>query len=68
LKRAPFAMHPKLWSRLSRKDNGGPAVYPWNITRASELLGYKSSMTMLNKMDKYGVPRSYGDISQTPNS
>lgn len=39
-----------------------------NITRASELLGYKSRMTMLNKMDKYGVPRSYGDIGQISNS
>lgn len=34
-----------------------------NITRASQLLGYKSRQTMLNKMDHYGIPRDYGDPS-----
>ena len=28
-----------------------------NITRAAQLLGYKSRQTMLNKMDHYGIPR-----------
>ena len=36
-----------------------------NITRASQLLGYKSRQTMLNKMDHYGIPRDYGDTSAT---
>ncbi|HLJ49790.1 MAG TPA: sigma 54-interacting transcriptional regulator [Bryobacteraceae bacterium] len=34
-----------------------------NITRASQLLGYKSRQTMLNKMDHHGIPRDYGDQS-----
>lgn len=34
-----------------------------NITRAAQLLGYKSRQTMLNKMDHYGIPRDYGDPS-----
>jgi len=32
-----------------------------NITKATKLLGYKSRMTMLSKMDKFGIPRDYGD-------
>ncbi len=32
-----------------------------NITKASQLLGYKSRQTMLNKMDHHGIPRDYGD-------
>jgi DNA-binding NtrC family response regulator len=32
-----------------------------NITRAAEILGYKSRQTMLNKMDRYGIPRNYAD-------
>jgi len=34
-----------------------------NITAAGDLLGYKSRQTMLNKMDKYGIPRNYGDLA-----
>lgn len=32
-----------------------------NITQAAKLLGYKSRQTMLNKMDRFGVSRQYGD-------
>jgi DNA-binding NtrC family response regulator len=32
-----------------------------NITRAAQLLGYRSRQTMLNKMDKFGIRRNYGD-------
>ena len=32
-----------------------------NITAAGELLGFKSRQTMLNKMDRYRIPRNYGD-------
>jgi DNA-binding NtrC family response regulator len=32
-----------------------------NITKAAKLLGYKSRQTMLNKMDRYGIPRQHGD-------
>jgi DNA-binding NtrC family response regulator len=32
-----------------------------NITQAQQLLGYKSRQGMLNKMDRYGIPRNYGD-------
>jgi DNA-binding NtrC family response regulator len=32
-----------------------------NITAAGELLGFKSRQTMLNKMDRHGIPRNYGD-------
>jgi DNA-binding NtrC family response regulator len=32
-----------------------------NATRAAELLGYKSRQTILNKMDRYGIPRTYAD-------
>jgi DNA-binding NtrC family response regulator len=35
-----------------------------NVTRASELLGYKSRQTILNKMDRYGIPREYGDFRE----
>ena len=31
-----------------------------NITRTAELLG-KSRMTIINKMEKFGIPRDYGD-------
>ena len=36
-----------------------------NITKAAKLLGYKSRMTMLNKMDRYGIRRSYGDPEES---
>ncbi len=40
-----------------------------NVTRASELLGYKSRQTILNKMDRYGIPRNHGDPNRsTPSS
>jgi DNA-binding NtrC family response regulator len=32
-----------------------------NITRAGEILGFRSRQTMLNKMDRLGIPRNYGD-------
>ena len=32
-----------------------------NISRATKLLGYRSRQTMLNKMDRYEIPRYYGD-------
>jgi len=32
-----------------------------NITQAQQLLGYKSRQGMLNRMDRYGIPRNYGD-------
>ncbi len=32
-----------------------------NISRAARLLGYRSRQTMLNKLDRYGIPRGYGD-------
>jgi len=32
-----------------------------NISRATKLLGYRSRQTMLNKMDRYDIPRHYGD-------
>ena len=35
-----------------------------NVTRASELLGYKSRQTILNKMDRYGISREYGDFRE----
>jgi DNA-binding NtrC family response regulator len=35
-----------------------------NVTKASELLGYKSRQTILNKMDRYRIPRDYGDFSE----
>jgi transcriptional regulator with PAS, ATPase and Fis domain len=34
-----------------------------NITRAGQILGYKSRQTMLHKMDRYGIPRDYADPS-----
>ncbi|HWQ03085.1 MAG TPA: sigma 54-interacting transcriptional regulator [Candidatus Nitrosotenuis sp.] len=37
-----------------------------NITRAAELLGFRSRQTMLNKMDRYGIPRDYGDPERHP--
>ncbi|MBM3317099.1 MAG: sigma 54-interacting transcriptional regulator [Candidatus Eisenbacteria bacterium] len=33
-----------------------------NISRAAQLLGYRSRQTLLNKLDRYGIPRSYGDL------
>ena len=33
-----------------------------NISRAAKLLGYGSRQTMLNKMDKFGISRNYGDL------
>lgn len=33
-----------------------------NISRAARLLGYRSRQTLLNKLDRYGIPRSYGDL------
>jgi DNA-binding NtrC family response regulator len=38
-----------------------------NVTKAAELLGYKSRQTILTKMDKYGIPRNYAD-PQMPGS
>jgi two-component system nitrogen regulation response regulator GlnG len=32
-----------------------------NISRAVKILGYKSRQTMLNKMDRFGISRNYGD-------
>jgi DNA-binding NtrC family response regulator len=32
-----------------------------NITKAAEILGYKSRQTILNKMDRYGIPRNYAN-------
>ncbi len=32
-----------------------------NITKACRLLGYKSRQTILNKMDRFGIPRTFGD-------
>ena len=32
-----------------------------NITAAARLMGYKSRMTMLNKMKTFDIPRDYGD-------
>ncbi len=32
-----------------------------NVTKAAELLGYKSRQTILTKMDKFGIPRNYAD-------
>jgi DNA-binding NtrC family response regulator len=32
-----------------------------NATRAAELLGYKSRQTILNKVDRYAIPRNYAD-------
>ena len=32
-----------------------------NVTRAAEMLGYKSRQTILSKMDRYGIPRDYAD-------
>jgi transcriptional regulator with PAS, ATPase and Fis domain len=32
-----------------------------NVTRAARALGYGSRTTILNKMDEYGIPRSFGD-------
>jgi DNA-binding NtrC family response regulator len=32
-----------------------------NVTRAAKLLGYRSRQTILNKMDRYGIPRNYAD-------
>jgi DNA-binding NtrC family response regulator len=36
-----------------------------NISRAARLLGYRSRQTMLNKLDRYGIPREYGDPDLT---
>jgi DNA-binding NtrC family response regulator len=32
-----------------------------NVTRAAQLLGYRSRQTILNKMDRYSIPRNYAD-------
>jgi transcriptional regulator with PAS, ATPase and Fis domain len=32
-----------------------------NKTKAAELLGYKSRQTILTKMDRFGIPRRFGD-------
>ena len=32
-----------------------------NVTKAAELLGYKSRQTILTKMDRCGIPRNYAD-------
>jgi transcriptional regulator with PAS, ATPase and Fis domain len=32
-----------------------------NVTKAAEILGYKSRQTLLTKMDKFKIPRSYAD-------
>lgn len=32
-----------------------------NVTLAAKLLGYRSRQTILNKMDRYQIPRNYGD-------
>jgi transcriptional regulator with PAS, ATPase and Fis domain len=32
-----------------------------NVTKSAQLLGYKSRQTILNKMDRYGIPRNYAD-------
>jgi TIR domain/Bacterial regulatory protein, Fis family len=32
-----------------------------NVTKAAVLLGYKSRQTILNKMDRFGIPRDYGE-------
>jgi len=32
-----------------------------NLTKAARILGYKSRQTILNKMDRYGIPRDYAD-------
>jgi DNA-binding NtrC family response regulator len=32
-----------------------------NISLAAKLLGYRSRQTILNKMDRFGIPRNYGD-------
>jgi DNA-binding NtrC family response regulator len=32
-----------------------------NVTLAARLLGYRSRQTMLNKMDRYRIPRNFGD-------
>jgi len=36
-----------------------------NITEAGRLMGYKSRMTMLNKMKTFGIPRNQGDATDT---
>jgi DNA-binding NtrC family response regulator len=36
-----------------------------NVTKAAEILGYKSRQTMLNKMDRYGIPRNYADPTRS---
>jgi DNA-binding NtrC family response regulator len=35
-----------------------------NVTLAARLLGYRSRQTMLNKMDRYRIPRNFGDHDQ----
>jgi DNA-binding NtrC family response regulator len=36
-------------------------TYRGNKTKAAELLGYKSRQTILTKMDRFGIPRRFGD-------
>jgi DNA-binding NtrC family response regulator/pSer/pThr/pTyr-binding forkhead associated (FHA) protein len=36
-----------------------------NITKSAEILGYKSRQTLLTKMDKFRIPRNYGDPCAT---
>jgi DNA-binding NtrC family response regulator/pSer/pThr/pTyr-binding forkhead associated (FHA) protein len=33
-----------------------------NVTKAAQLLGYGSRQTLLNKMDRFGIPRNYADV------
>lgn len=35
-----------------------------NVTNAAQILGYKSRQTLLTKMDKFKIPRNYGDPAQ----
>jgi transcriptional regulator of acetoin/glycerol metabolism len=39
-----------------------------NVTRAAQLLGFKSRQTVLNKMDRYGIPRDYADLQMPSRS
>ena len=37
-----------------------------NLTKSAHLLGYRSRQTLLNKMDRYRIPRNYADRMKPP--
>lgn len=66
VKRPTTAELPKSMDEVEKeKIKEALEVTQGNATRAAELLGYKSRQTILNKMDRYGIPRNYADPQST---